>query len=346
MSTSDCAPAPSQNPSRLHDAAVAGRTIARRTAKLCRDLGGRCLDGAMTPTPHIGTPSASILFAGPRETFEVHRGLLAALGAPSWLGEDYGRAAAYDMALLDLFWTAESAVQLLLRNTSARPISLHEEATRTGRSDRLGVPGAGACNVVARMGEFARARTAEHVVGHRIGLVGFDRLALHTLELLENAAANGQQFGVFRPPGLAIVLHSTALSGPSSFDDISEQHALTRRQPAAGQPGGTPACEAPQMNTASRAGVSPGFYHRWRVPFWTQVSPGCSVTFAPSSSPSTSEPSTTPKTIVSVVCMPGSDGSKYPTALAGSVATNSPVALVPRGGAEQAQLSDFGASSW
>jgi 3-hydroxyisobutyrate dehydrogenase-like beta-hydroxyacid dehydrogenase len=82
---------------------------ARQTAKLVEDLGGRYLDGAiMTPTTTVGTPSASILFAGPRALFDDHRGLFAALGEPTWLGEDYGRAAAFDMSLLDLFWTSVS----------------------------------------------------------------------------------------------------------------------------------------------------------------------------------------------------------------------------------------------
>ena len=53
---------------------------ARQTAKLVDGRGGRYLDGAiMTPTTTIGTPSASILFAGP-EDVEAHRELLAALG--------------------------------------------------------------------------------------------------------------------------------------------------------------------------------------------------------------------------------------------------------------------------
>lgn len=82
---------------------------ARRTAKLVADLGGRYLDGAiMTPTPTIGTPSGSILFAGPEQTFADYRKVFGALGEPTWLGEDYGRAAAFDMSLLDVFWTSVS----------------------------------------------------------------------------------------------------------------------------------------------------------------------------------------------------------------------------------------------
>jgi 3-hydroxyisobutyrate dehydrogenase-like beta-hydroxyacid dehydrogenase len=40
--------------------------------------------------------------------FDAHREVFAALGEPTWLGQDYGRAAAFDMSLLDLFWTSVS----------------------------------------------------------------------------------------------------------------------------------------------------------------------------------------------------------------------------------------------
>lgn len=82
---------------------------ARQTAKLVEDRGGRYLDGAiMTPTTTIGTPSASILFAGPRALFDAHRDVFTALGEPTWLSDDHSRAAAFDMSLLDLFWTSVS----------------------------------------------------------------------------------------------------------------------------------------------------------------------------------------------------------------------------------------------
>jgi 3-hydroxyisobutyrate dehydrogenase-like beta-hydroxyacid dehydrogenase len=99
--------------------AVGGRVVvglssdspdrARQTAKLVENLGGRYLDGAiMTPTDIIGSDSASVLFAGPRDLFDAARDVFAALGESTWLGEDYGRAAAFDMSLLDLFWTSVS----------------------------------------------------------------------------------------------------------------------------------------------------------------------------------------------------------------------------------------------
>lgn len=99
--------------------AVAGKIIvglssdtparARRTADLVTELGGQYLDGAiMTPTPTIGTPDASILFAGPRRHYDAGVEVFTALGTPTWLGVEYDRAATYDMALLDLFWTSVS----------------------------------------------------------------------------------------------------------------------------------------------------------------------------------------------------------------------------------------------
>lgn len=82
---------------------------ARQSAKLVENLGGRYLDGAiMTPTDTIGSERASILFAGPRDLFDAHADVFAALGPSTWLEEDYGRAAAFDMSLLDLFWTTVS----------------------------------------------------------------------------------------------------------------------------------------------------------------------------------------------------------------------------------------------
>ena len=114
--------------------AVDGRTVvglssdtpdrARQTAKLVVDAGGRYLDGAiMTPTDTIGTDSASVLFAGPERLFTDHRDVFAALGTPTWLGEDYGRAAAFDMSLLDLFWTSVGGFQHALAVAGANGIT-------------------------------------------------------------------------------------------------------------------------------------------------------------------------------------------------------------------------------
>jgi 3-hydroxyisobutyrate dehydrogenase-like beta-hydroxyacid dehydrogenase len=100
---------------------------SRLTAKLVEDIGGRYLDGAiMTPTTTIGTPSGSILFAGPRDIFDTHHAVFAALGESTWLGEDHGRAAAYDMSLLDVFWTSVSGFLHALAVARANGIAPRE----------------------------------------------------------------------------------------------------------------------------------------------------------------------------------------------------------------------------
>ncbi len=105
---------------------------ARQTAKLVEDRGGRYLDGAiMTPTNTIGTPSARILFAGPRDVFGTHREVFAVLATPTWLGEDHGRAAAFDMSLLDLFWTSVSGFLHALMVARANGITPSELLTHS-----------------------------------------------------------------------------------------------------------------------------------------------------------------------------------------------------------------------
>jgi 3-hydroxyisobutyrate dehydrogenase-like beta-hydroxyacid dehydrogenase len=99
-------------------AALKGRTVvnlsadtpdrARDTADWAARHGVRYLDGAiMTPTTTIGTPDAVFLHSGPADLYAEHRPVLDVLGGThTHLGEDVGRAATYDIALLDIFWTA------------------------------------------------------------------------------------------------------------------------------------------------------------------------------------------------------------------------------------------------
>jgi 3-hydroxyisobutyrate dehydrogenase-like beta-hydroxyacid dehydrogenase len=97
--------------------ALRGRTLvnlssdtpdaARLTATCAAEHGVEYLDGAiMTPTATIGTPAAVFLYSGPEQLFRTHEPTLAALGGTAtYLGADPGRAAAHDLALLDLFWS-------------------------------------------------------------------------------------------------------------------------------------------------------------------------------------------------------------------------------------------------
>lgn len=102
--------------------AVRGRTLvnltadapdrARTIAAWAAERGADYLDGTiLTPTTTIGTPDAVFLYSGPEELYEKHRATLASLaGTATYLGADHGRAAAYDVAVLDFFWTSVSGL--------------------------------------------------------------------------------------------------------------------------------------------------------------------------------------------------------------------------------------------
>ncbi|MFD3501701.1 NAD(P)-dependent oxidoreductase [Streptomyces sp. NPDC058676] len=120
--------------------ALKGRTVvnltadtpdrARNTAGWAADHGIRYLDGAiMTPTTTIGTPEAVFLHSGPEELYREHRAVLDALGGThTHLGEDIGRAASYDIALLDIFWTAMAGYAHALAVAGAEGITARELA--------------------------------------------------------------------------------------------------------------------------------------------------------------------------------------------------------------------------
>ncbi|MFD7434691.1 NAD(P)-dependent oxidoreductase [Streptomyces sp. NPDC059861] len=120
--------------------ALEGRTLVNLTADTparARDTAGwaaahdiRYLDGAiMTPTTSIGTPDAVFLHSGPEELYRAHRAALDTLGGThTHLGEDAGRAAAYDVALLDIFWTAMAGYAHALAVARAEGISGRELA--------------------------------------------------------------------------------------------------------------------------------------------------------------------------------------------------------------------------
>lgn len=102
--------------------ALAGQTLvnltadspqrARRTAAWAAEQGIHYLDGAiMSPATTIGGPGTLILYSGPEQMYERHRATLAVLGGTAvYLGADPGRAAAHDVALLDIFWTTMSGI--------------------------------------------------------------------------------------------------------------------------------------------------------------------------------------------------------------------------------------------
>ncbi|WP_306333792.1 NAD(P)-dependent oxidoreductase [Streptomyces sp. KL118A] len=120
--------------------ALKGRTVvnlsadtpdrARSAASWAAAHGVRYLDGAiMTPTTTIGTPHGVFIHSGEAALYEEHRPVLEALGGThTHLGEDIGRAAAYDVALLDIFWTAMTGYMHALAVAEAEGISARELA--------------------------------------------------------------------------------------------------------------------------------------------------------------------------------------------------------------------------
>ncbi|MFD4903907.1 NAD(P)-dependent oxidoreductase [Kitasatospora purpeofusca] len=122
------------------EAALKGRAVvnltadspdrARSTAAWAAEHGVEYLDGAiMTPAPSIGTPAAVFLHSGPAELHERFAPVLALLGGThTHLGEEIGRAAGFDLALLDIFWTAMAGYVHALALAGAEGISGRELA--------------------------------------------------------------------------------------------------------------------------------------------------------------------------------------------------------------------------
>ncbi|MGN9763192.1 NAD(P)-dependent oxidoreductase [Streptomyces sp. SD31] len=118
--------------------ALKGRTVvnlcadtparARDTAEWAATHGIRYLDGAiMSMTTTIGTPEAVVIYSGPEDLYREHLPVLESLGGThTHLGEEVGRAAAYDIALLDIFWTAMSGYAHALAVARAEGITARE----------------------------------------------------------------------------------------------------------------------------------------------------------------------------------------------------------------------------
>ncbi|WP_325176679.1 NAD(P)-dependent oxidoreductase [Paenibacillus alkalitolerans] len=81
---------------------------SRHMADWAVEHGIEYIDGViMTPTTTIGTAASVILYSGPEIVYSSVQPTLASLdGTVAYLGDDPGRAAAHDVALLDLFWSS------------------------------------------------------------------------------------------------------------------------------------------------------------------------------------------------------------------------------------------------
>jgi 3-hydroxyisobutyrate dehydrogenase-like beta-hydroxyacid dehydrogenase len=85
---------------------------AREMAAWAAARGISYLDGAiLTPAPAIGTPAAAVLYSGAPAVHHAVRETMASIGGTArYLGTDPGRAAAHDVALLDMFATSVSGI--------------------------------------------------------------------------------------------------------------------------------------------------------------------------------------------------------------------------------------------
>jgi 3-hydroxyisobutyrate dehydrogenase-like beta-hydroxyacid dehydrogenase len=104
---------------------------AREMAAWTAAQGIGYLNGAiLTPAPAIGTPSATVLLSGARHVYEATRETIAALGGTAvYLGDDPGRASAYDVALLDIFATSVTGIVHAFALASAEGIAPEQLAT-------------------------------------------------------------------------------------------------------------------------------------------------------------------------------------------------------------------------
>jgi 3-hydroxyisobutyrate dehydrogenase-like beta-hydroxyacid dehydrogenase len=95
--------------------ALRGRTLVqlttgtaadgRRGAEFARDHDITYVDGAIMAYPRtVGTEAAVVLYSGAEAAFAAHRSLLSDLGKAHYVGEDAGRPAVLDAALIALFY--------------------------------------------------------------------------------------------------------------------------------------------------------------------------------------------------------------------------------------------------
>ncbi|GAA4877026.1 NAD(P)-dependent oxidoreductase [Actinomycetospora straminea] len=78
---------------------------ARATAAWLAERGAEVLAGTiMVPTPLVGPEEGLVLYSGSAAVHERHRTTLEALGRTELLGDDPGRAALFDLGMLDVFF--------------------------------------------------------------------------------------------------------------------------------------------------------------------------------------------------------------------------------------------------
>ncbi|MDV5147387.1 NAD(P)-binding domain-containing protein [Streptomyces sp. SBC-4] len=123
----------------LADADLAGKDLvnlttttpaqARARAEWARESGARYLDGGiMAVPPMVGVPEAGgyVFYSGSKELFAEHRETLAVPVGTTYVGEDAGHAALYDVALLSAMYGMIAGVThafALIRKEDIDPVA-------------------------------------------------------------------------------------------------------------------------------------------------------------------------------------------------------------------------------
>jgi 3-hydroxyisobutyrate dehydrogenase-like beta-hydroxyacid dehydrogenase len=174
---------------------------ARELARWAADRGTTYTDGAiMTPAGSIGTDAAVLLHSG-------HEVDLAALGGTQrYLGADPGRAAGYDVALLDLFWTSVAGVVHAFAMARAENIPATE----------LGTYARGIATLMPWVIDELGTRLEED--RHHDGSSSISSAAAGMAHIIETAEARGIDVSVLRA---AHALAARAIEAGHGADEVS-----------------------------------------------------------------------------------------------------------------------------
>lgn len=167
---------------------------ARATAEWFAERGISYLTGAiMVPTPLIGRPEALILYSGARTVFDRHADRLRVLaGSADHVGEDPGRAALHDVAMLEIFFAGMTSF-------------LHAAAMVTAQGVTAGAFLPYAQLMVSLLPETFAAMGADVDAGSYPGTE--DRIAME-LAALEHMVATSRELGL--DDGLVRVMRDLA----------------------------------------------------------------------------------------------------------------------------------------
>lgn len=138
---------------------------ATRAATLAHERGFDYLDvGLQTAPDDIGTPAASLLYAGSPDVVDTHRSALEALGPVTWVGEDPAAAAVWDLALFGLWYDAQLGLLRALEHVTAAgvPAPAFADAARRQLSHVVDAVEATTDEVAERTYPRGPASLAEH----------------------------------------------------------------------------------------------------------------------------------------------------------------------------------------